>query len=154
MRKLIALFAALFLLGCSYSKKEEIEYYRIFDIYRNNKESFRFGAHYFIQKIYDADYHFTKKGNKLSFDYPQKMQIDMDKLKSLSNKRVDINSNVLSDSIYFKGIEDGKFKIKFINIYTDEEDKRVTIEFEKISKQEYDADIESSKAITNQNHKK
>ena len=142
MKKLIPLLLLFLIISCS-KRNDQIEYYRISDIYRENKEPFKFGMSYFLQKIYDKDYHFIKKESILEFDLPEKIKLNMDTLKSLSHERLWLNSNQLSDSIYFKGYEDGKFKIKYINGYTSDEDKRVVIEFEEITKNVYEEDIKS-----------
>jgi hypothetical protein len=146
MLKKILLFICPLVCSC----QESPSYWRISNIYKEDGIQLRGITALKMQEIYNQDMHFKKDKSILKFDLPTPKNVALDTLKSLSNKRFDNDFFIgelvgkLVDSIYFKGIEKDKFKIKIINNYTTDEDKRTVFEFEQISEKEYFDDIKKT----------
>jgi len=126
-------------LGC----QEKQTYWKISSIYKEDGKLLRGITLAMMEALFETNAHLKKNGNILEIDFPEKSIVMTDTLKSLSDERFVSNFYIekyrgqLTDSIYFIGIEKGSLKIKFVNSYTGDDDKRTVIEFRKLSEEEY-----------------
>lgn len=143
----ISFLSVVFCVSC----QEKETYWAIDSIYKENKEPLR-GINYGIMlAMIRQDTHLKKNGNILTIDFPDEKIVNTDTLFSLNNERfpddffIEEYKGILKDSLYFIGIEKGKFKMKFINSNTGDDDKRTVIEFRKMSESEYLTSLEEAK---------
>ncbi|RYF22253.1 MAG: hypothetical protein EOO42_09120 [Flavobacteriales bacterium] len=127
----------LFFMSCNSQDKET--YWRINDIYREDKEPFVGLTGAFMQEILDYEYHFIKKNDSLYFDLPGKFQIDTKNFKSLRQLQLTDKDYYVMYANEFSG---DTYKIKFKDNATLSKSKNTVIEFKKISKEEYLKGIE------------
>lgn len=122
----------LICLSCSSQDKET--YWRIDNIYREDKKTFVGLTGAFMQEILDHDFHFIKKNDSLFFDMPDKFQVDLKNFKSLRQLHI---TNRDYYEMYGHDLSSSTFKIKFKDNATLSDSKNTVIEFKKITKEEY-----------------
>lgn len=135
MRVIKLSILALFTLVClSCSSQDTETYWKIDNIYREDKKPFRGLTGAFMQEIIDHQFHFIKKGDSLYFDLPEKFQIDTKNFKSLRQLHITDRDYY---EMYAQNFSSGFFKIKFKDNATLSDSKNTIIEFKKITKEEY-----------------
>lgn len=132
---LILLFN-LSIIGCTSQNKET--YWEISNIYREDNEGFKGLTGYYMQKIFDNNFHFVKKNDSLYFELPEKFNISLENFKSLKQIKIDTHDYLKMYDFAFSG---KTFKIKFRDNATVSDSKNTIIEFSQISKEKFESDI-------------
>ncbi len=130
------LFTSLTTLQSSCQEKET--YYRIKTIYREDHEPFVGLTAMSMEEILDYNFHFVRKNGSLHFDYPKKLEINLDSFTNL--KQLDITEKDYYE-MYDYTFHRSSFLIKFKDNATSSKSKNTIIEFEKVDKEQYDQDI-------------
>jgi hypothetical protein len=146
------LFSLIFLTaGC----RENKTYWKISAIYKENGEPLRGMNLALMRAIVESDFHLRKNGDTIRIDFPRETLIRTDTVRTLKDEQERYPDDYfdedyrgqLMDSVYFIGIERGKFKVKFINSNTNDDDKRTVIEFEEMSEPEYFASVAEADSL-------
>lgn len=122
----------LIYLSCNSQDKET--YWRIDDIYREDKKPFVGLTGAFMQEILSHEFHFMKKNDSLYFEMPEKFQVDLKNFKSLRQLHITDRDYY---EMYGHDLGSSTFKIKFKDNATLSDSKNTIIEFKKITKEEY-----------------
>lgn len=142
MTRTIKLSLTLLAFVCLSCNSQESEtYWRIKDIYREDKKPFVGLTGFFMQEILDRDFHFIKKNDSLIFELPEKFTVDIKNFKSLNQLQI---TNRDYYKMYAHDLGSSTFKIKFKDEATLSDSKNTIIEFEKITKEEFLKDIENA----------
>jgi len=145
MKKLLILFMPLVILTASCQEKES--YWKIKSIYKENGEYLRGINLAILEAIVESNIHLRKNGDTIWIDFPEEKVVKTDTLRALKYERYPDDyyneeyRGKLMDSIYFIGVEGGKFKVKFINSNTGDDDKRTVIEFKEVPESDYFASL-------------
>ncbi|RZK21620.1 MAG: hypothetical protein EOO86_00410 [Pedobacter sp.] len=132
IKVIILSLLTLFCLSCSSQDTET--YWKIDNIYREDKKPFVGLTGAFMQEIIDHQFHFVKRNDSLYFDMPEKFQIDIKKFKSLRQLHITDRDYY---EMYAQDFSNSSFKIKFKDNATISDSKNTIIEFKKITKEEY-----------------
>ena len=132
IKPLLLLCFTFLLISCSSQEKES--YWKVSDIYRENKEPFRGLNGDLMQEVVDYNFHFIKRNDSLFFELPEKFTIETKKLKNFRQLQI---PNKDYYEIYANEFDGDAFKIKFKDNATLSGSKNTILEFKKISKEEY-----------------
>jgi hypothetical protein len=132
IKTLLLLCFTFLLISCSSQEKES--YWKVNDIYRENKEPFRGLNGDLMQEVVDYNFHFIKRNNSLFFELPEKFTIDIKKLKNFRQLQI---PNKDYYEIYANEFDGDAFKIKFKDNATLSDSKNTILEFTKLSKEKY-----------------
>lgn len=123
--------------------QESKTYWKIKDIYREDKEEFLGFNGIYMKEILKQNFHFIRENNNLSFDLPSKFDLALKNFKRLNQIQV-IDQEYYE--MYDQKFDANKFIIKFYDGMTASDSKNTIIEFEKISKKDYDNDLAKAAA--------
>ncbi|KQN35917.1 hypothetical protein ASE92_07185 [Pedobacter sp. Leaf41] len=132
IKTLLLLCFTFLLISCSSQEKES--YWKVNDIYRENKEPFRGLNGDLMQEVVDYNFHFIKRNDSLFFELPEKFTIDIKKLKNFRQLQI---PNKDYYEIYANEFDGDAFKIKFKDNATLSDSKNTILEFTKLSKEKY-----------------
>ncbi|RZL34666.1 MAG: hypothetical protein EOO96_09030 [Pedobacter sp.] len=132
IKTLLLLCFTFLLISCSSQEKES--YWKVSDIYRENKEPFRGLNGDLMQEVVDYNFHFIKRNDSLFFELPEKFTIDIKKLKNFRQLQI---PNKDYYEIYANEFDGDAFKIKFKDNATLSDSKNTILEFTKLSKEKY-----------------
>jgi len=130
-------FVILINLGCNAKKQET--YWKISSIYREDKKPFIGLTSANMDEIVDFNFHFIKRNDSLFFDLPEKFTVDAKDLKNLKQLKIFGKDYYEMYESTFSG---DRFQIKFKDNATSSPSKNTIIEFDRISKEEYESDIQ------------
>ena len=137
MKKNLILLVFAFSLQCC-GQEKETTYWEIEKIYREDKKPFIGLTGYYMQEIFDNNFHFMKRNDSLYFELPKKFALDLKTFKSL--RQINITNREYYEMYNYKFNEDN-FVIKFKDNATSSESKNTIIEFRKISKNQFEKNI-------------
>lgn len=136
MKKLIIIFLFSFSLQACGQEKET--YWEIENIYREDKKPFIGLTGFYMQEIYDNNFHFVKRNDSLFFELPEKFVLDLNNFKSLRQLNI---TNRDYYEMYDYIFNRDNFIIKFKDNATSTESKNTIIDFKKISKEQFEKNV-------------
>ncbi len=143
MNVLKLILITIFTLICLSCKSNENEtYWEIKDIYREDKKPFNGLTDVLMKEIYTRNFHFIKKNDSLFFELPEKFEISLKNFKSLQQLNLFNKDYFVMYDYKFQG---DTFMIRFKDNSTSSDSKNTIIEFNKISKKEFENDIHQVK---------
>ena len=111
IKTLLLLCFTFLLISCSSQEKES--YWKVSDIYRENKEPFKGLNGDLMQEVVDYNFHFRKRNDSLFFELPEKFTIETKKLKNFRQLQI---PNKDYYEIYANEFDGDAFKIKFKDV--------------------------------------
>lgn len=133
------LFMLVFTMQSCAQEKET--YWKIESIYREDKEPFRGMTELAMNEIYDYNFHFVKRSDSLYFDLPDKFVVGLTGFNNLRQLQI-------ADRDYYEMYDysesNNSFIIKFKDNATGSKSKNTIIAFKKITKEEYNKDIDDA----------
>lgn len=128
----------LFLMNLSCQSQNSPTYWKMTKIYREDKTPFTGMTVEGMQEVLDYNFHFIRKGDSLYFELPSTFKIDIRSFKQLSQLHI-------ADREYYEmydhAFSDDVFQIKFRDNATTSNSKNTIMEFSRISKEEFEEDI-------------
>ncbi|SKB61943.1 hypothetical protein SAMN05660477_00261 [Soonwooa buanensis] len=143
--KKINLFSLIFALIFSLQScaQESKTYWKIKDIYREDKQEFLGLNGIYMKEILKQNFHFIRENNTLSFDLPSKFELDLKNFKNLNQIKITDQEYY---EMYDQKFSGNTFLVKFKDEMTTSDSKNTIIEFEKRSKEDYDKDLAKAAA--------
>ena len=141
---ILLLIVVLMNLACKSQDKET--YWKLTSIYREDKTPFKGFTVDAMKEMLNYNFHFIKRGDSLYFELPTKFKVDIRSFKSLS--QLDIANSKYYEQ-YDQSFSNDVFRVKFRDNTTMSESRNTIMEFIRIGKEEFEADIH--KVIAHQN---
>ena len=136
MKKLILIL--ILTLSLPFYAQEKETFWEIESIYREDRKPFIGLTGAYMQQLYDYNFNFVKRNDRLYFELPEKFEVDLKNFKTL--RQLQITDKDFYE-MYDHKFNGDSFIIKFKDDATSSPSKNTIIEFKQISKEQFEKNI-------------
>lgn len=144
--------ALMLLLFSNCNAQEQRTYWAANEVYRISRETIHGVTLAYMESLAEEQLHVVKSGDSLEFHYPFEKKVKASELRTVSNFKLFDDYNEALDSVYYAGLENGGFVIKFCYLGGLNKDNKFIITFDQLSREEYFEEIKKIKKENGEKH--